>query len=66
MNDKILKKIAKKYGVTVEEVRRDMEYALDETYNKLNYGFMPASKKNKPTLEKFLTDAANRVRNENG
>ena len=64
MKENILKKIVKRYGITVKEVRCDVQHALDVTHKKLYAcsGLMP--KKEKPTLEEFLADAERKVRNE--
>jgi hypothetical protein len=32
MNEKIYERLAKKLGVTVEEIKRDMQAAIDDTY----------------------------------
>ena len=37
MNRKIYKQIAHKHGVSVEEVRRDMQSAIDEAYKNPNF-----------------------------
>ena len=63
VNRKIYKKIARKYGVTVEEVRRDMQAAIDEAYKNPNwYARCVYCAGDKPTPEELITHIARRVR----
>ena len=63
MNRSILKRIAKKHGVSVSDVRRDMQFALDETFKgpRVDNSFEDFNG-NKPTLEEFINYAKQRVK----
>ena len=59
---RIYKDIAKKYGVSVAEVKHDMQAAIDEAYKSPNwYARCVHSKGGKPTSEEFITQLAQRV-----
>ena len=61
MKKGVLKKIAKKYGVTVEEVRRDMQAGFDEAFTNPD-GTVREDKP--PSLEAFIKETADKVRAE--
>ena len=62
MNRSVLKKIAKKYGVTVEEVKRDMTHAIEQTYlNKPEIETSPYYKDSIPTIEEYVDYIAKKV-----
>lgn len=59
---KIYRQIAKKYGVTVTEVKRDMGIAIDETYKNPNAAALAVTRKgDKPTPEEFIAHIARRT-----
>ena len=66
---KIYRKVAKKHGVSVKEVKEEMQKALDYAYtNTLDDGVTGAyqkrvpSKGDIPTPEEFIKYAANKVK----
>lgn len=63
MNNKIYKKIAKKYGVSVEEVKRDMQACIDEAYkNPTDYAKQIKGNGEKPSVEEFIDSIARKVK----
>ena len=62
MDYRIYKKIAKKHGVTVEEVQRDMRLAIDKAYEDPSW-FAQCVKFNgeKPTPEELIEHIINRM-----
>lgn len=59
---KIYKKIAKAHGVSVEEVKRDMQGAINEAYAKPNLYANCVERQNEiPTPEELITHLSNRV-----
>lgn len=65
MNRKILKKIAKEHGVTVEEVRRDMQEAINEAYkNPTTEAQSVPRKGDVPTPEEFIKYVADTIKKE--
>lgn len=59
---KIYKKIAKKHGVSVAEVKRDMQEAINAAYTNPNSYANCVKRKNEiPTPEEFITHLANRI-----
>ncbi len=69
MNRKLLRKIAKEHGVTVEEVRRDMQAAIDATYQNPDRNLMNIKAQNAvprkgeiPTVDEFVGYVAGEVR----
>lgn len=55
---KLIEKVALREGVTVSEVRREMQSALDIAYeNRGNESFWQRWRCRKPTLEEFLSAA---------
>jgi len=58
---KIYREIAKKHGVSVSEVKREMEKAKNEAYENPNFHADCVVRKNEiPTMEEFITHLANR------
>lgn len=63
MNRKIYKQIARQYGVSVSEVKRDMQAAIDEVYKNPNkYARCVCHEGDKPTPEEFIEYISHRVR----
>jgi len=63
--EKIYLDIAKRHGVSVAEVRRDMQVAIDEAYkNPNNHALSVERKGYKPTPEELIAHLARRVRSE--
>lgn len=63
---KIYRQIARKYGVTVAEVKRDMQAAIDEAYKNPNAAALDVRRNgDKPTPEEFIAHIARRVQAEN-
>lgn len=67
---KIYRKIARKHGITVEEVKREMQSAIDETYNNSNYDDVTKAYQDKvprkgevPTADEFILYAVGKVKN---
>lgn len=59
---KMYREIAKKYGVTVTEVKRNMQAVIDETYKNPNAAALAVTRKGeKPTPEEFIAHVARRV-----
>ena len=59
---KIYRSLAKKYGVSVEEVKRDMQEAINAAYVKPTFHAQCVPSKGAvPTVEEFLKYSANRV-----
>ena len=62
--EKIYKKIAKQNGVSVEEVKRDMQEAINAAYkNPTIFASNLSPQKDVPTTEEFIKLVANKVRN---
>jgi hypothetical protein len=62
MNRKIYKEIARKHGVSIGEVRRDIQAAIDEAYKTPNfYTRCIYCEGDKPTPEEFIAHIARRV-----
>ena len=60
---KLYKKIAKKYGVSVGEVERDMKEAINSTFIKPNIYAQTISRENEiPTPNEFIKHVAKRVK----
>jgi len=65
MNRKIYKKLAKKYGVTVDEIKRDMQEAVNATYKTPTSSARNVTKDDTvPTAEEFMNLLVGRVKNE--
>jgi len=63
MNRKIYKEIARKHGVSIGEVRRDIQAAIDEAYKTPSfYARCVYREGEKPTPEEFITHIARRVK----
>lgn len=59
---KVYKAIAKKHGVSVTEVRREIQAAIDEAYKNPNFHAQCVYRNgDKPTPEEFITHMARRV-----
>jgi len=65
MNRAIYKKIAKKHGVSVKDVKREMKIAVDEAHKNTGYTAGKAKNANEtPTVNEALTDLINRAKQE--
>jgi hypothetical protein len=66
MKEWILRRVAKKNGTTVEEVRRSIDEALSEAFNNSTPGDTLSTdfKNGQPTAEEFLEYARRRIRGE--
>lgn len=65
MNRKIYKALAKKYGKTVEEIKRDMQAAIDFAYEQPNQKAQAIKRKGEiPTVDEFVSHAASELREE--
>lgn len=63
MNRSIFKRIAKKHGVKISEVKRDMQHALDEAFKApKGCSSIGALDDAKPTLEEFIEYAKQKVK----
>ena len=63
MNRKIYKQLAKKYGVTVEEIKRDMQEAINAAYVSPNKAALGVKSKGAvPTIDEFITHATNKIK----
>ena len=63
MNKGILRRIAKRHGVKVSDVQRDMQHALDVTLKIQRVDeFTNIFNGGKPTLEEFIDYAKQRVK----
>ena len=67
---KVYRKVARKHGVTIEEVKREMQSALDETYNNPNnndiskaYQERVPRKGDVPTVDEFIRYVADKAKN---
>ena len=62
---KIYKSIAKRHGVSMAEVRRDMQAAIDEAYKIPNdHALCVQREGDKPTPEELIAYVAQKVRTE--
>jgi hypothetical protein len=65
MNRKVYREIAKKHGVTVAEVKRDMQAAINEAYKNPNhFARNVKSKSDIPTSDEFINHAVRKIKNE--
>ena len=63
MNRKFYRDIARKHGVTIKEVKSEMQAAVDEAYKNPNwYAQCVYYEGDKPTVEEFITHIARRVK----
>lgn len=67
---KVYRKVARKYGVTVEEVKREMQLAIDETYSNQKNNDMTKAYQDKvtrkgevPTVDEFIHYIAAKAKN---
>ncbi|HQC82036.1 MAG TPA: sporulation initiation factor Spo0A C-terminal domain-containing protein [Bacillota bacterium] len=59
---KIYKQVAKQYGVSEEEVKREIQTAIEATYAKPNFYAECVERKNEiPTPEELIKHLSNRV-----
>ena len=64
-DEKMYKAIAKKYGVSVEEVKREMQKAIDAAYLFPNYEVEKIPHKGEtPTIDEFIKNAVDKIENE--
>jgi len=62
MNRSDYRKIAKKHGVSIQEVKRGMKEAIDAAYiNPTFHARCVCGKGEKPTVDEFIAHAARRV-----
>ena len=62
MNRKIYKKIAKNHGVSVAEIKRDMQSAIDDTYKNPTFQARCVDcAGEKPEIEEFIDHIARRA-----
>jgi len=62
MNRKDYRKIARKYGVSVKEVKGEMQAAVDEAYINPNFHARYVYRQGeKPTVDEFVDHIARRV-----
>ena len=65
MNRKDYRKIARKHGVSVKEVKRDMQEAIDETYKNPNFHARCVHHVGeKPTTDEFIDHIVRRIKAE--
>jgi len=65
MNRKIYKQLAKKYGVTVEEIKRDMQEAINAAYVSPNDTALGVNSKGAvPTIDEFIKHTANKIKSD--
>ena len=58
MNRKLYRKVARKHGVSVKEVKQDMQAAVDEAYKNPNFhARCVLSEGEKPTVDEFIAHA---------
>ena len=58
MNRKLARKVAKAHGVSVKEVRKECQAAIEHAYQKPNfYAGQVASKGSVPTVDEFIAHA---------
>lgn len=63
MNRLVIRKIAKQNGVSVAEVRRDMQAAIDAAYTNANAVALAVPRKGEvPTPEEFIIHCAEKSR----
>ena len=63
MNREIYKEIARKHGVSVKEVKRDLQELVDETYKNPNFHARCVyCEGEKPTVDEFIDHLARRVK----
>jgi len=65
MNRKMYREIAKKHGVTVAEVKRDMQEAINEAYISPNQSAQGIKRKGDiPTPNEFINHIAKKIKDE--
>ena len=65
MNRKIYKQIAKQHGVTVAEVKRDMQAAIDAAYIKPNLSAQSVKRKGEtPTPDEFIKHVVKAIKDD--
>ena len=58
MNRKLIRKVAREYGVTMKEVKADMQAAIDAAYKNPNfYARCVNFEGKKPTVDEFINHA---------
>lgn len=64
---KIYREIAKKHGVSIADVKRDMQAAIDAAYIKPNRHALEVSRRgDKPTPEEFIAYMAHKASDKKG
>lgn len=64
MNRSILRKIAKENGVSVDEIRREMQAAIEAAYVNPNKAALSMPRKREvPTPEEFITHCVGIIKN---
>jgi len=63
MNRKLIRKVAREYGVTMKEVKADMQAAIDAAYKNPNFYARCVYREGggAPTPEEFIAHIARRV-----
>jgi len=65
MKKSIYKEIAKKYGVSVDEVKKDMEEAISEAYLNPTLSAKSVPRKGEiPTVDEFIGYIVEKIKNE--
>ena len=61
---RMLEQIAKQHGVSIFEVKAEMEKAIDEAWNngKPNAEFSKTFPNGKPTIEEFIATLVNKIK----
>ena len=64
MNRKTYRKIARKHGISVNEVKSEMQAAINTAYTKPNLQALNIPRKNEiPTIDEFISYAIKEVKN---
>ena len=67
MNRKIYKEMAKKYGITVDELKRDMQDAINATYLQPSSAAQGINRKGDiPTVDEFICHAVSELKGKEG
>ena len=65
MNRKIYREIAKKHGISVGEVKREMQAAINTAYENPNSQALSISRKNDvPTINEFINHTIEQIKND--
>ena len=68
--NKVYREVARKYGITVEEVEREMQSVINETYNNTNHDDVTRAYQDRvprkgevPTVVEFISYIATKAKN---